>query len=294
METNRLRQFCLIVETGSLSRAAELLHITHSALSKSMTSLQSELNIQLLQPSGRGISITEPGLKIYENAKTFLASEQAFFFGKSDEPQLELRIGTVEVFSRALTLGLRPMVESASMVLKIVDIEPGAMEQQIVAGHLDFGVTYLPFPQPSLRMTQVGVFKLGCFHRKEFFQKTEFKDLPFVVPAKVFPENPIGIKERDGWHDSLFQRKIAFKTNLLSTAIDLVNDGACAIIIPRFVASMFNRQLKTNGVELIEKALPPKLPALQNTAYVICRENHVEDQRLRAICKVIRSAVKAS
>lgn len=43
MDTKRLRQFCAIAETGSLTKAAELLHITHSGFSKSMKLLQDDL-----------------------------------------------------------------------------------------------------------------------------------------------------------------------------------------------------------------------------------------------------------
>ncbi len=65
MDTNRLRQFCAIAETGSMTKASRLLHITHSGLSKSMKLLQEELGLELLRPCGRGIMLTEHGKLIY-------------------------------------------------------------------------------------------------------------------------------------------------------------------------------------------------------------------------------------
>lgn len=291
METDRLRQFCLIVETGSLSRAAELLRVTHSALSKSMTNLQGELKVKLLQPSGRGLSVTKEGLRIYQSAKSFLKSEKELFFSTSTDDVAELRIGTVEIFSLALASGLSSAgVEFGP--LKLLDIEPGLMEQQISAGNLDFGITYLPFPQANLKLIPMGKFKLGCFHRSDVFESLDLCDLPFVVPAKLLPENPLGIKERDGWHDTLFPRKIAFRTNLLSTALDLTMDGQCALVIPHFVARVVNATVQTGKYKLAERKFPAQLPNPQHTAYVMCSEHYVEDQRLRSICKIIRTALR--
>jgi DNA-binding transcriptional LysR family regulator len=293
METNRLRQFCVIVETGSLSRAAELLRITHSGLSKSMTNFQEELKLPLIQPNGRGIAITQDGLRIYQNAKVFLESEQKLFFSREKDQSDEFRIGTVEIFSKAITDGLKnSSIEHER--LKIVDIEPGAIEQQINAGNLDIGITYLPFSQPNLKLISLGKFKLGCFHRNDVFQDVDFQELPFVVPAKLLPENPQGIKERDGWHDSLLPRKIAFKTNLLSIAIDLTMAGLAAIIIPYFVADIINQSLASSEKKLKERLLPSRPPNFQQTAYVICSERYSEDHRLRSVCKIVRSAIRQS
>src|SRR5689334_693560 len=79
METNRLKQFCLIVETGSLVKASQLLHITHSALSKSMKFLQNEIGVSLFCSVGRGIVPTEEGLLIYKRAKDFIEQENHLF-----------------------------------------------------------------------------------------------------------------------------------------------------------------------------------------------------------------------
>ena len=66
METNRLKQFCTVKETGNLRKAANLLGISHSGLSKSMKALEEELGFPLFQSNGRGIVVTDEGLKLYE------------------------------------------------------------------------------------------------------------------------------------------------------------------------------------------------------------------------------------
>lgn len=91
MEIDRLKQFCVIVETGSMTKAAKLMHITHSGLSKSMQILPSELNTVLLQPAGRGITLTDAGIKVYHRAKIFLQQQEQFL--QFDNPSQESHDG---------------------------------------------------------------------------------------------------------------------------------------------------------------------------------------------------------
>src|SRR5882757_2115160 len=101
METNRLRQFCVVVETGGLREAARLLHISHSGLSKSMKALEGELGASLFLPSGRGLVVTDVGRQVYTHAKRALAGIEELESVARGEPRVmsPIRIATFEVFS---------------------------------------------------------------------------------------------------------------------------------------------------------------------------------------------------
>jgi DNA-binding transcriptional LysR family regulator len=73
-------------------------------------------------------------------------------------------------------------------------------------------------------------------------------DIPFAVPAQGLSSNPLGIKERDGWLESITPRNRQFVVNLLSVGLELTRQGLCAIFIPKFVAR--------NYPDLIELAIP--------------------------------------
>jgi LysR family nitrogen assimilation transcriptional regulator len=51
----QLRYFVAIVDCGSLSKAAEQLHIAQPALSQQMAGLETELKAQLLLRSSQGV-----------------------------------------------------------------------------------------------------------------------------------------------------------------------------------------------------------------------------------------------
>lgn len=56
-----LRAFDAAARTGSLTRAAEMLHLTHGAISHQIKALEEEFGVKLVERSGRGIRLTDEG-----------------------------------------------------------------------------------------------------------------------------------------------------------------------------------------------------------------------------------------
>ena len=61
--------FVRVVETGSFSGAARLLHVGQPATSKTMAQLERRLGVTLLLRSSRGLTPTEAGQNFYQRAK---------------------------------------------------------------------------------------------------------------------------------------------------------------------------------------------------------------------------------
>lgn len=70
MDTQNLRAFLLVAETGSFSLAAEKLHLTQPAVSKRVALLEDQLGAQLFDRIGRNISLTEAGDALLPHAKS--------------------------------------------------------------------------------------------------------------------------------------------------------------------------------------------------------------------------------
>lgn len=291
METNRLKQFCVIVETGSLMKASELLHITHSALSKSMKLLQEEIGIVLLRPSGRGITPTEQGLQIYHRAKEFLEHEHRLFKLEKITKPLEIKIGAVEIFLLSMSEQFQQH-SFANQSITLLDLDPGKMEQLIVNRQLDYGITYAPFPMENVEIIEIGKYRLGCYFLKGVFEGKDISEIPFVVPAQALSNNPLDIKERDGWLESIYPRHKKYSVNLLSTAIELTLQGLCAIYIPDFVARKINLSRKSNGV-LVEYPLAKKQKNLQR-AFLLRHKDQKEDVNFKQLYKIIKETISTS
>lgn len=290
METLRLKQFCTIVETGSIAKAATLLHITSSGLSKSMKILQDELGKRFLRPVGRGLSITEEGTRFYKNAKALLEMEHQLFYATHKSKPHHLKIGTTESFIAALCQNINSELPHHTSI-SILDLTPGQIEQMVASRELDYGITYTPFPMEKVDVVEIGRYQLGCYHLEGQFSNMGISDIPFAVPAASIPTNPLGIKERDGWMEGIVPRYRQFLVNLLSTGIELTLQGLCAIYIPKYLAAHINNK-RSGQPRLIEKSVPKALKTEQS-AFLISHADKSNNKDLKRIKKLIRSTIKS-
>ena len=74
MRLEQLQYLITISQNPSLSAAAEKLHLTPQALSMSVTAMEKELDLILLNRSFKGVSLTEDGHQVMEAAETFLGT----------------------------------------------------------------------------------------------------------------------------------------------------------------------------------------------------------------------------
>ncbi len=65
----QLDTFLAVAEAMSVSRAAERLHVTQPAVSMQLRQLEQTLGSPLLEPSGRGIALTDAGAELREYAR---------------------------------------------------------------------------------------------------------------------------------------------------------------------------------------------------------------------------------
>src|ERR1700744_346551 len=72
LEIDLLRSFIVIAEVRALSRAASRIGRTQSALSQQMKRLEEIVDQPLLQRTGRGVVLTEPGERLLIHAQRIL------------------------------------------------------------------------------------------------------------------------------------------------------------------------------------------------------------------------------
>lgn len=69
MNFRRLQYFVKIVDIGSLTQAADVLHVAQPALSQQLATFESEVRQQLLLRTKRGVTPTEAGKVLYRHAQ---------------------------------------------------------------------------------------------------------------------------------------------------------------------------------------------------------------------------------
>src|SRR5260221_13695614 len=73
MEVRELRAFTAVAEEGSVSAAARRLHLSQSALSQTVQSLERQLGVQLLLRSSTGVTAPEAGRILLREARALIA-----------------------------------------------------------------------------------------------------------------------------------------------------------------------------------------------------------------------------
>lgn len=76
MEIRTLRYFWTIAEEGTVSKAAEALHITQPTLSRQIKELEEELGTELFIRGRRQIQLTEAGMFLKSCAEEILELTQ--------------------------------------------------------------------------------------------------------------------------------------------------------------------------------------------------------------------------
>lgn len=289
METNRLKQFCTIVEVGSMTRASELLGITHSGLSKSISLLEEELKLKLFQPSGRGIAVTEAGEKIYRRSQKVLQSIEELH-QKDNSTETSLRFGVLEIFT-SYFMGKMADEVFPKQPIEILELGPGEIENALAEERISIGLTDLPVPRPEVEHLSICSVQSGIYAIRDKFKNFNLADITFVAPSVGVPSNPLGISERDGWPDGLFPRKKVFRVNLLSTALDLTRSGVCAIYIPNFVADLHNDSTQSK-FNLTKLNLPHDFPQSNRELYLVKRKNSLEGKNEKKVAAFIRKICK--
>src|SRR5256712_4400595 len=77
LEVRHLRTLIALAEAGRVSRAAERVHLTQSALSHQLKALESHYGLAMVKRHGQSVQLTEPGRRLVALGRTVMSEVQA-------------------------------------------------------------------------------------------------------------------------------------------------------------------------------------------------------------------------
>jgi LysR family transcriptional regulator for metE and metH len=77
LEVRHLRTLIALAEAGTVSRAAERVHLTQSALSHQLKALESHYRLAMVKRHGQSVQLTEPGRRLVALGRTVMSEVQA-------------------------------------------------------------------------------------------------------------------------------------------------------------------------------------------------------------------------
>lgn len=149
MDTKQLQLFTRLTETLHFGQAAELMHMSPSAVSRTVMRMESELGQRLLERDNRSVRLTAAGKQFYEYAKQSLSQWQRF--NASVARDAELISGEVTVFCSvtAVYSVLAAVLEPFRHRYPCIDIKLHTGDQaeaisRIQSGHEDIAIAARP------------------------------------------------------------------------------------------------------------------------------------------------------
>jgi LysR family nitrogen assimilation transcriptional regulator len=147
MDQRQLRYFAGIVQAGSISRAADQMHVAQSALSHHLASLETELKRRLVTRGPKGIKLTEAGSVLYRHAEAILRHVE---FAKQEAmnalnvPSGPVSIGLPVATATVLSYELLARVRRAypQIVLHIADDHSAQLRERLINGRVDMAVLF--------------------------------------------------------------------------------------------------------------------------------------------------------
>ena len=243
MNLRRLKYFVKIVDIGSLTQAAEVLHIAQPALSQQIATLEGELSQQLLIRTRRGVTPTEAGKILYTHARTILRQCE----------QAQLAVGNVgQTMSGQVSIGLAPGSAASSIIMPLLQAvraelpdvliylhenSGSVLNDKLLSGQLDMAVLYDRTPtagiisQPLLKEELFLVGTRDC--------PGQSVDLAAVAEMNLFlPRDYSAVRKRvdEAFSQRRLTAKIIGEIESISTMTAAIASGMGVTVLPESAA----------------------------------------------------------
>ncbi|MES4892652.1 LysR family transcriptional regulator [Streptomyces sp. NPDC096012] len=158
LNLERLRTLDALARHGSVSAAADALHVTTSAVSQQLAKLEREIGQRLLAKNGRGVRLTDAGRLLSEHASRILSQvelAQSDLEAHRGQVVGELRLSAFPTAARGLFPGALGALRAEHPGLRVrsSELEPEQGIAGVVRGDLDLAVVLdwynKPMPVPD-------------------------------------------------------------------------------------------------------------------------------------------------
>lgn len=239
--TRALRIFSAVARHQSLSRAAEELCLTHSALSQQLQKLEEQLGVTLLRRSARGVTLTDAGRRYREHVDADLARVQAHMLEllALREGETPLIVGVLPVLADRW---LVPRLDRFAALHPHVNLTIREFPNKIYLDEpqFDIGLHYTEAVWPGTRCEplMLEACVAVCHPQARFARSAAAGDFR-RVPLLHLANRP------EAWQAWLADAGVAHapanalaghRFDLFSTLIEGVRAGLGAAVVPAFVA----------------------------------------------------------
>jgi DNA-binding transcriptional LysR family regulator len=157
VDIKQLKALVTVVETGSVTRAAELLHLVQPAVTRQIRALEHELGVSLFERTRHGMRPTEAAMSLAERARRALTELDRARAELSPAPGTVTGLVSVGLLESTADLLAQPLVSAVlrdhpAIELRVLTAYSGHLQQWLDDGDLDLSLLYSLASTPSLNV----------------------------------------------------------------------------------------------------------------------------------------------
>ncbi len=245
MDLYQLRYFLEVARELNFTRAAENLHLSPPAISRSVALLERSLGKTLFTRTKRRVELTADGETLKACAERVYDEIERVQLGlkeRADAAPPFLRAGSREMITNYLLPGplLALRKTSPSTRWGFHELDARAMGDALKKDQLDFAFHYTDPQDPVLEAKRLGTLVSHVYAARSLFGKNrppktfaELTKAPFIAP-RYFQADPAA-PSVDGFPDHRHPREIVVEGEFLETHRRFVLEGIAAAVLPDIV-----------------------------------------------------------
>lgn len=263
-----LKTFCCLVDIGHFTKTADKLFMTQSGVSQHIKKLEMDLDTLLLVREGKSFSLTDAGLKLYQQGQNLLiTSEEMKASIKQDEPL----IGTIKIITPgSVGLKLYPKLldiqqRHSTLIIDYRFAPNSSIEEDLIDRKVDIGLLTEQTKSPNLMSTAIALepLVLVTSNKINTINWKSLSTLGFIShpDAEHHTQQLLSKNYREFEHISQF--KSAGFSNQISLILEPVRRGLGFTVLPLHAVNAFHDQ-HTIKVHYLKNTVNETLYLCQN------------------------------
>lgn len=269
MELRVLNYFLAVAQEGSITRAAELLHVTQPTLSRQLMQLEDELGVRLFHRNRHRVELTEEGLLLKRRAQEIVqltdkAKQECARHGSTLSG--EIAIGCAETMSMSALAGCMASFRQQHPLVRF-NVYSGVaddVKDRMEKGLIDLGLLVEPVDieryealrMPGRERWGVLVRQDSPLAQKDTVSPADLLNTPVLLGRRAIVQNQLA----DWFGDGFDRLEIAAVFTLVVNAAAMVAQGMGA-------AFCLEHAFATEGVRFV-----PLSPALENGTVLVWKK----------------------
>lgn len=289
---HHLHYFWMIAKEGSITAAAEKLHLAQPTLSAQIQKLEKSMDVKLFERAGRGLVLTEVGQSVFRYADEIFTLGRELtdtLKGRTPQDSLRLVVGVPDVVPKLIVYRLLQPALQMDQRVKIVCYEGKQTEllAELAMHRLDIVLADAPIT-PHLKVRafnhELGHCSLAVLGTKELANqyRSNFPACLDGAPMLLPTQNTSLRRSLEQWFDRLEIRpdlRHEFEDSAIIKVFGAAGEGL--VVTP---AAIEAEVVKQYGLELVGH-----IGEITETYYAISVERRLKNPAVVAICEAARN-----